>query len=123
MRREAVVRIDVARAKSFASPASLSASARSTTRLGREINPRDAQSYFVTDGQKDIATCFDRESSRVISAPKFDWRRNNSKNLRDCWTQALDVQDLPSRILAIGSQCKALGRLDFLPQAARGFTR
>jgi hypothetical protein len=23
--------------------------------LGREINPRDAQSYFVTDGQKDIA--------------------------------------------------------------------
>jgi thiocyanate desulfurase len=55
--------------------------------LGREINPRDAQSYFVTDGQKDIAACFDRESSRVISALKFDWRGSNSKNLRDCWTQ------------------------------------
>ena len=24
------------------------------------INPKDAQSYFVTDGQKDIAACFDR---------------------------------------------------------------
>ncbi len=26
------------------------------------INPKDAQSYFVTDGQKDIAACFDRTS-------------------------------------------------------------
>src|SRR5882757_2353967 len=24
------------------------------------VNPKDAQSYFVTDGQKDIAACFDR---------------------------------------------------------------
>ncbi len=28
------------------------------------VNPKDAQSYFVTDGQKDIAACFDRTTSR-----------------------------------------------------------
>ena len=48
------------------------------------INPKDAQSYFVTDGQKDIAACFDRTSSRVIAALKFDWA-GNSRDLRDCW--------------------------------------
>src|SRR5262245_28077421 len=48
------------------------------------VNPKDAQSYFVTDGQKDIAACFDRESSRVLSALQFDWE-GNSKNLRECW--------------------------------------
>ena len=32
------------------------------------INPKDAQSYFVTDGQKDIAACFDRRTSRVLAA-------------------------------------------------------
>jgi hypothetical protein len=39
------------------------------TRLGLgvhvTVNPRDAQSYFVTDGQKDIAAHFDRNTSRV----------------------------------------------------------
>src|SRR5215470_7453468 len=50
------------------------------------VNPKDAQSYFVTDGQKDIAACFDRETSRVIAALKFDWQ-GNSKNLRTCWMQ------------------------------------
>jgi len=50
------------------------------------INPKDAQSYFVTDGQKDIAACFDRESSRVIATLKFDWQ-GNSSNLRECWIQ------------------------------------
>jgi hypothetical protein len=50
------------------------------------VNPKDAQSYFVTDGQKDIAACFDRESSRVISALKFDWQ-GNSKTLNQCWMQ------------------------------------
>jgi hypothetical protein len=50
------------------------------------VDPKDAQSYFVTDGQKDIAACFDRESSRVISAVKFDWH-GNSSSLRDCWMQ------------------------------------
>ena len=48
------------------------------------INPKDAQSYFVTDGQKDIAACFDRMSSRVIAALKFDWQ-GNAGDLRDCW--------------------------------------
>jgi hypothetical protein len=48
------------------------------------INPADAQSYFVTDGQKDIAACFERQSSRVISALKFDWA-GNSTNLSECW--------------------------------------
>ena len=48
------------------------------------INPKDAQSYFVTDGQKDIAACFDRMSSRVIAALKFDWK-GNSSDLRTCW--------------------------------------
>jgi len=47
------------------------------------INPADAQSYFVTDGQKDIAACFERQSSRVISALKFDWA-GNSTNLSEC---------------------------------------
>src|SRR5215475_9608423 len=50
------------------------------------VNPKDARSYFVTDGQKDIAACFDRETGRVISALKFDWQ-GNSTNLRECWTQ------------------------------------
>ncbi|WP_036264122.1 YncE family protein [Methylocapsa aurea] len=40
------------------------------------INPKDAQSYFVTDGQKDIAACFDRATSRVKAALKFDWEPN-----------------------------------------------
>jgi thiocyanate desulfurase len=50
------------------------------------INPKDAQSYFVTDGQKDIAACFDRASSRVKAALKFDWE-GNAKDLRNCWRQ------------------------------------
>ena len=50
------------------------------------VNPKDAQSYFVTDGQKDIAGCFDRQTSRVIAALKFDWE-GNSKELRTCWIQ------------------------------------
>ena len=48
------------------------------------INPKDAQSYFVTDGQKDIAACFDRTTSRVIAALKWDWA-GNSNDLRRCW--------------------------------------
>ena len=48
------------------------------------INPADAQCYFVTDGQKDIAACFDRMTSRVMAALKFDWV-GNSPNLADCW--------------------------------------
>ena len=48
------------------------------------VNPADAQCYFVTDGQKDIAACFDRMTSRVMAALKFDWA-GNSPNLADCW--------------------------------------
>jgi thiocyanate desulfurase len=48
------------------------------------VNPKDAQSYFVTDGQKDIAACFDRTTSRVKAALKFDWRAN-SKDLARAW--------------------------------------
>ena len=46
------------------------------------INPKDAQSYFVTDGQKDIAACFDRTTSRVKAALKFDWKANSSQLAR-----------------------------------------
>ena len=48
------------------------------------VNPKDAQSYFVTDGQKDIAACFDRTTSRVIAALRFDWTPNVA-DLREAW--------------------------------------
>ena len=48
------------------------------------VNPKDAQSYFVTDGQKDIAACFDRTTSKVKAALKFDWKPNVA-DLRDAW--------------------------------------
>ncbi len=48
------------------------------------VNPKDAQSYFVTDGQKDIAACFDRTTSKVKAALKFDWTANVPE-LRDAW--------------------------------------
>ncbi|MGZ8323226.1 MAG: hypothetical protein ACXWVC_09090, partial [Rhodoplanes sp.] len=35
------------------------------------IDPGTAERYFVTDGQKDIAACFDRRTSRVIAALKY----------------------------------------------------
>jgi len=48
------------------------------------VNPKDAQSYFVTDGQKDIAACFDRTTSTVKAALRFDWTPN-VRELRDAW--------------------------------------
>jgi hypothetical protein len=48
------------------------------------VNPRDAQSYFVTDGQKDIAACFDRTTSTVKAALRFDWTANVAR-LREAW--------------------------------------
>jgi len=48
------------------------------------VNPKDAQSYFVTDGQKDIAACFDRTTSQVKAALKFDWKAN-SHDLSRAW--------------------------------------
>ncbi len=48
------------------------------------VNPRDAQSYFVTDGQKDIAAHFDRNTSRVKAALRYDWKPN-SQVLSRAW--------------------------------------
>jgi hypothetical protein len=48
------------------------------------IDPKNADRYFVTDGQKDIAACFDRRTSRVIAALKYDWVPN-VRNLADGW--------------------------------------
>jgi thiocyanate desulfurase len=48
------------------------------------VNPKDAQSYFVTDGQKDIAACFDRTTSKVKAALRFDWTPNVPE-LREAW--------------------------------------
>src|ERR1700730_17336712 len=48
------------------------------------IDPKTAERYFVTDGQKDIAACFDRRTSRVIAARKYDWVPN-VRNLAEGW--------------------------------------
>ncbi len=48
------------------------------------IDPKTAERYFVTDGQKDIAACFDRRTSRVIAALKYDWVPN-VRNLSEAW--------------------------------------
>jgi thiocyanate desulfurase len=48
------------------------------------IDPKTAERYFVTDGQKDIAACFDRRTSRVITALKYDWEPND-QNLAMSW--------------------------------------
>ncbi len=48
------------------------------------IDPKNADRYFVTDGQKDIAACFDRRTSRVIAALKYDWVPN-VRDLADGW--------------------------------------
>ena len=50
------------------------------------VNPKDAQSYFVTDGQKDIAAVFDRTTSQVKAALRFDWTPNVPQ-LREAWTK------------------------------------
>jgi hypothetical protein len=59
-----------------------------TTGLGLgvhvNIDPKTAERYFVTDGQKDIAACFDRRTSRVIAALKYDWVPN-VRNLAEAW--------------------------------------
>jgi thiocyanate desulfurase len=48
------------------------------------IDPKTGERYFVTDGQKDIAACFDRRTSRVIAALKYDWVPN-VRNLAEGW--------------------------------------
>ena len=51
------------------------------------IDPKNADRYFVTDGQKDIAACFDRRTSRVIAALKYDWVPN-VRNLAEAGRRA-----------------------------------
>jgi hypothetical protein len=48
------------------------------------IDPKTAERYFVTDGQKDIAACFDRRTSRVVAALKYDWEPND-QNIAMAW--------------------------------------
>jgi len=48
------------------------------------IDPKTGERYFVTDGQKDIAACFDRHTSRVIAALKYDWVPN-VRDLANAW--------------------------------------
>ncbi len=50
------------------------------------IKPDDAQSYWITDGQKDIAAWFDRGSSQVKVALKYDWVPNVPE-LSQAWRQ------------------------------------
>ena len=51
-----------------------------TTGLGlgvhTTINPRDAESYAVSDGQKDIWALFDRRTTEVKAAFRYDWVGN-----------------------------------------------
>jgi hypothetical protein len=60
-----------------------------TTGLGlgvhTTIRPSDAKSYCISDGQKDIFAWFDRASTRVLQAFRYDWQ-GKSPNLADCWT-------------------------------------
>ena len=81
------------------------------------VNPKDAQSYFVTDGQKDIAACFDRTTSKVKAALRFDWTPNVA-DLREAWikggtltikTHLSRSQDRPVRLQGHQGQQDRLG--------------
>jgi DNA-binding beta-propeller fold protein YncE len=60
-----------------------------TTGLGlgvhTTIRPSDAKSYCISDGQKDIFAWFDRASTKVLQAFRYDWE-GSSSDLADCWT-------------------------------------
>ena len=60
-----------------------------TTGLGlgvhTTIRPSDAKSYCISDGQKDIFAWFDRASTKVLQAFRYDWE-GTSSDLADCWT-------------------------------------
>ncbi len=61
------------------------------------IDPKNADRYFVTDGQKDIAACFDRRTSRVIAALKYEGaKRPQSRRRLAKGRRAEDLQN-PSR--------------------------
>ena len=48
------------------------------------IDPKTAERYSSPMGRKDIAACFDRRTSRVIAAIKYDWVPN-VRNLAEGW--------------------------------------
>ena len=60
------------------------------------VNPKDAQSYFVTDGQKDIAACFDRTTSKVKAAlqVRLDAQRARAARRLDEGRHAHHQEDL-----------------------------
>jgi hypothetical protein len=61
-----------------------------TTGLGlgvhTTINPGDAESYAVSDGQKDVFAVFDRRTTAVRAAFRYDWV-GHSKTLKDGWVK------------------------------------
>jgi thiocyanate desulfurase len=62
------------------------------------IDPKTAERYFVADGQKDIAACFDRRTSRVITALKshhLRFRPANRKRLPPRKTASRVKADCP----------------------------
>jgi len=60
-----------------------------TTGLGLGVHtticPSDAKSYCISDGQKDIFAWFDRASTKVLQAFRYDWE-GTSSDLADCWS-------------------------------------
>ena len=58
-----------------------------TTGLGLGVHtticPSDAKSYCISDGQKDIFAWFDRASTKVLQAFRYDWE-GTSSDLADC---------------------------------------
>ena len=60
-----------------------------TTGLGlgvhTTIRPSDAKSYCISDGQKDIFAWFDRASTKVLQAFRYDWIGNSSELSKTWW--------------------------------------
>lgn len=49
------------------------------------INPKDAESYAVSDGQKDVWALFNRRTTKVMVAFRYDWQGNTPDNLATNW--------------------------------------
>ncbi|KAF8073208.1 hypothetical protein HT031_000869 [Scenedesmus sp. PABB004] len=49
------------------------------------INPKDAKSYAVSDGQKDVWALFDRATTEVRCAFRYDWQGNTPQDLANNW--------------------------------------
>lgn len=60
-----------------------------TTGLGlgvhTTINPADAESFAVSDGQKDVFAVFDRRTTAVRAAFRYDWVGRDKPALKDNW--------------------------------------